>query len=70
MHGRPSVDGHDALRRRWPVAQVAVRSDDIVMASPPLDHDLSLAERIEDLPVEQFIAEPGVEALAAAGLPR
>jgi hypothetical protein len=39
---------------------------------PPsgLDHGLRLFERIEDLPVEQLIAQSGVEALAVAALPR
>src|SRR5690606_6590066 len=41
----------------------------IVVASPCLDDDLCLGEAIEDLPVEQFIAQLGVEALAIAVLP-
>lgn len=38
------------------------------MAAPALDDDLRLSEAVEDLPVEQFIAELGVEALAIAVL--
>jgi hypothetical protein len=38
--------------------------------SPPrLDHDLCLLEAVEDLPVEQLIAELAVEALDVAILP-
>ena len=69
MHRWPLVDGHDALWRRGSVAQGAVGADGIVVASPPLDQDLSLAERIEQLPVEQLVAEPGVKALAVAVFP-
>jgi hypothetical protein len=40
-----------------------------VVAPPCLDDDLCLGEAIEDLPVEQFIAQLRVEALAIAVLP-
>ncbi len=32
----------------------------VVVAPPALDHDLGLAQRVEDLGVEQFVAKPGV----------
>jgi len=41
-----------------------------VVVFPPLfDDDLRLFEGVEDLPVEQFIPEPSVEALAIAVFP-
>jgi len=42
----------------------------VVVASPIFDHDLGLLECVEDLAVEQFIAQLAVEALAIAILPR
>lgn len=39
------------------------------MASPGLDQHLCLAERCEDLAVEQLIPELGVETLTVAVLP-
>jgi hypothetical protein len=36
------------------------------MASPALDDDPGLRERIENLSVEQFVPEPSVEALDEA----
>src|SRR5262245_66539081 len=47
-----------------------MRPNRIVMASPALDDDLSLAQSVEDLAVEQLIAKAGVEALDVAVLPR
>ena len=38
-------------------------TDGIVVASPALDHDLSLLQRVEDLPVQQLVAQAGVETL-------
>lgn len=40
------------------------------MPAPALDDDLSLAERVENLPVEQLVSEPGIKALDVAVLPR
>ena len=69
VHDRPLVHWDDAFRSRRPVAEGAVRADGIVVAPPLLDEDLGLAERMEDLPVQQLVPEPGVEALAVAVLP-
>ena len=47
--------------------------DCIVMASPALDDDLGLAQSVEDLAVEQFVAQASIEALDVTfsqGLPR
>ena len=40
------------------------------MCSPSFDHDLCLLKCVEDFAIEQLVAEPGVEALAIAVLPR
>ena len=40
------------------------------MAAPAFDDDLRLGEAIEDLPVQQLVAELGIEALTVAVLPR
>src|SRR5215472_10105298 len=47
-----------------------MRPDRIVMAPPAFDDDLSFSEGIEDLAVEQLIAQARVEALDVAVLPR
>jgi hypothetical protein len=44
-----------------------VRALDVVVAAPDLDDDLRLGEGIEDLTVEQLVAELGVEALTVLG---
>jgi hypothetical protein len=40
------------------------------VAPPALDHDLGLAQAVEDLAVEQLVAQARVEALDEAVLPR
>src|SRR5215472_4881855 len=47
-----------------------MRPDRTVMAPPAFDDDLSFSEGIEDLAVEQLIAQARVEALDVAVLPR
>ena len=42
----------------------------VVVPPPGFDDDLGLGEAVEDLTVEQFVAELRVEALAVAVLPR
>ena len=46
-----------------------MRSLCIVVLSPALDDDPRLSEAVEHLPVQQLVAELGVEALAVAVLP-
>ena len=41
----------------------------IVVAAPTLDDDPCLGEAVEDLTIQQFVAELGVEALAVTVLP-
>src|SRR4051812_34673421 len=47
-----------------------MRSDSVVVTAPALDDDLGLAKGVEDLAIEQFVPEPGIEALDIAILPR
>lgn len=44
-------------------------SDRLVMPAPTLDDDLRFSERIENLAVQEFVAQPGIEALDIAVLP-
>ncbi len=43
--------------------------DGVVVAPPRLDQNLGLGEAVEDLAVEQFVAQRAVEALVVAVLP-
>ncbi len=70
VHGGPRVHRDDGLWRWWAVSQGAVRPDRVVVVAPFLDQDLGLAQGVEDLAVEEFIAKPGVETLATPILPR
>src|SRR5262245_15759653 len=47
-----------------------MRPDRIVIAPPAFDDDLSFVEGVEDLAIEQLIAQARVEALDVAVLPR
>src|SRR3954468_16931705 len=79
-HGRRSWSGlrsrpcgeswHEHLRGRCLVAEGRMRPDGVVMPAPALDDDLRLAKSVEDLAVEQFVPQPGIEALDIAILPR
>ena len=46
-----------------------MRPDRVVVTPPAFDDDLSLAQRVEDFAIEQFIAQACVEALDVAVLP-
>ena len=70
VYSRSPVHRDDALRRRRSVSKGAVRPDCVVVFPLVLNHDLSLFQAVKDLAVEQFIPEPGVEALAIAVFPR
>jgi hypothetical protein len=48
----------------------AVRLDSVVVAAPGFDQHLGLSEAVEDLAVEQLIAQRSVEAFVIAVLPR
>ena len=70
VHGRPLVYWDDGFRGWWAVAQSTVWSDGVVVSPPLFDDDLSLFEGIEDLPIQQFVPEAGIEGLAVSVLPR
>ena len=44
-------------------------ADRVVVAAPLLDDDLGFAEGEEDLPVQEFVSEARIEALAVAVRP-
>ena len=46
-----------------------MRSDCVVVAAPALDHNLGLTEGVEDLVIEQLIAQTSIEAFDIAILP-
>ena len=69
VHGGPRVHLDDGFRRWGTVSQGAVRPDGVVVATPSLDQDLSFAQGVEELAVEEFIAETGIEAFTVAILP-
>src|SRR5205823_8282817 len=47
-----------------------MRANHIVVTSPALDDDLGFTQRVEDLTVEQFVAQARIEAFDEAVLPR
>ena len=53
-----------------PIAECAVRSLYIVVFPPAFDDDLCFSKGVEERSVQQFVAEPGIEALDRALLPR
>ena len=69
MHGGPLVQRDDGFGARWFPSQSAVRSDRVEVLAPLLDDDPGLLERVENLTIQQFVAEPGTEALAVTVLP-
>ncbi len=69
VYDGPLVHRDDAFRRRRTIAEGAMRADRVVVAPPLLDEDLGNAQGLEYLAVQQFVPEPGVEALAIPVLP-
>ena len=59
---------HKHLRRWWPVSDRAVWPRRVVVLPPAFDDDLRLPQRVEDLAVEEFVPEAGVERLDIAVL--
>ena len=58
MRSRPRREcRHEDLRGWWFVAERCVRADRVVVAPPALDDDLSFTQRVEDLAVEQLVAQ-------------
>jgi hypothetical protein len=46
-----------------------VRAGGVVVPPPALDHDLGFGQRVEDLAIEQLVAELAVEAFTVTVLP-
>ena len=69
VHGGSRVHRDDGFRGWGTVSQGAVGPDGVIVATPFLDQDLGLAQGVEELAVEEFIAKPCVEALAIPILP-
>src|ERR1035437_6611064 len=65
----PRLLRQDCLRCRRPIAQRRMWPYRVVLHSPLLDHHLRLLQRVEDLPVQAFIPQLPIEALAIAVLP-
>src|ERR1044072_914389 len=61
---------YEHLRGWRLVAQRGMRAHRVVVPSPALDDDLCLAQRVEDLAIEQLVTQPGIERLDVAVLPR
>src|ERR687896_424935 len=58
--------GHEHLRGGSLIAHGGMRPDGIVVASPAFDDDLRLAQRVEDLPIEELVTQARIEALDEA----
>src|SRR5271163_2242405 len=68
---RPCGEGWYEHLGSWsPVADRGMRANSVVVPTPALDDDLGLAQRVEDLAVEEFVAQARIEALDEAVLPR
>ena len=56
---------------RWrAIAQCTVWAFCVVVSPPLFDQNLSFAQAVEDLTVEQLIPEPAIEAFTVSVLPR
>ena len=70
LRSRPRGDGgHEDLRRGRLVSERATRADGVEVPPPAFHDDLRLREGVEDLAVEEFVAQPGIERLDEAVLP-
>src|SRR3982750_1879608 len=68
---RPGGEGgHNHLRSRWPITQGRMRAHAVVTPPPALDDDPGLLQGVKDLPIQQFISQPGIERLHIPVLPR
>src|SRR5690349_4171228 len=65
----PDRARQEGFGRRWPIPERAVRPRGVVVAPPPLDQHLGFLQRMEDLPLQQFVAELAVEGFIVAVLP-
>ena len=69
VHGYIIVYRQDGFRGWRAVAQSTVWSDGVVVPPPLFDDDLRLLQAVEDLPIQKFIPEAGIEGLAVSVLP-
>src|SRR5450755_4847197 len=65
----PRLLWQGSLRCRRPVAQRRVRPLRVVVFAPPLRQNLCLLQRVEDLAVQELIAQLPVETLTVPVLP-
>src|ERR1022692_1431291 len=65
----PLLLWQDSLRCRRPVAQRRVRPLRVVFHAPPLRQNLWLLQRVEDLAVQELIAQLSIETLTVPVLP-
>jgi hypothetical protein len=70
VHSRSLAIGTTVFLCERAIPQRTVRPDCIVVAAPSFDQDLCRPEREEDLVVQRFIPELGVEALPVTVLLR
>lgn len=70
MHDRLLIHLEGGFRCREPITEGAVWPLGVIVAPPVLDDDLGFPKRVEDLAVQEFVSEPGIEALRVAVLPR
>jgi len=66
----PQARCDPGLQRGRAIAQRRVWSDRVLVDPPAFGQHPDLLHRVEDLPVQELIAELRVEALAVAVLPR
>src|SRR5438874_1137756 len=71
MRSRPCGEcWHEHLRCRSPVADRGMRPHGVVVTTPAFDDDLRFPQRVEDLAIEQLVAQPGIKTLDEPVLPR
>ncbi len=70
MRSRPRGHGGDEdLGGGRRVSERAMRAHGVEVPPPAFDDDLRLRGGVEDLAVEEFVAQPGIERLDEAALP-
>ncbi len=65
----PSGQSHPCLRRWRSISQRGMWPDDVVVDAPAFGQHAQFFDRVEDLTVEEFVPEFGVERFAVAVLP-
>jgi len=70
VYSRPAFRRDHGLPDRRAVAQGTVWSLGVLMFPPLFNQDLHLSQTVEDLTVQQFVPEPGIEAFTVSILLR